>query len=216
MLFRQLFDLESSTYTYLLADENTHEGILIDPVLEQVDRDLRICRELETFTKCSVNHFISDSSNRSIIAKASTAKADIYLEHGNVVNVGSIGLKAIATPGHTAGCMSFYLEQQKLVFTGDAVLIRGCGRTDFQGGDAGALYDNIHQHIFTLPNDTIIYPAHDYKGILCSSVGEEKSFNPRLTKTKEEFVQFMKNLGLPYPKKIDASLPANLKCGIDY
>ena len=124
-------------------------------------------------------------------------------------------IKALATPGHTNGCMSFYLQEQALVFTGDALLIRGCGRTDFQGGDSDMLYDCVHSQIFTLPDETRIYPAHDYKGMTSSSVWEEKLNNPRLTLPKNDFKVFMQNLKLPYPKKIDASLPANLVCGID-
>jgi sulfur dioxygenase len=149
-----------------------------------------------------------------VISKASGALADIYLEADQSFTFGSTEIKCFATPGHTDGCMSFYVPSLGMVFTGDTLLIHGCGRTDFQQGDAGHLYDNIHSKLFTLPESTVVYPAHDYKGFTCSTIGEEKKYNPRLTKSKEEFVNLMQNLGLPYPKKIDASLPANLKCGV--
>ena len=128
--------------------------------------------------------------------------------------VGDLEIKALATPGHTSGCMSFYVESMGLVMTGDALLIRGCGRTDFQQGSSDLLYDSVHSQIFTLPPNTLVYPAHDYKGLTSSTVEEEKTLNPRLTKTKQEFKVIMAGLNLPYPKKIDASLPANLECGV--
>ncbi|KAJ3273479.1 Ethylmalonic encephalopathy 1 [Terramyces sp. JEL0728] len=227
LIIRQLFDAESSTYTYLLASNK--EAILIDPVYEQVDRDLKLIKELDVNLKYAVNthchadHVTSTGTIKSrlpgvksIIAKASGAKADIHLADGDKISVGALEIKAIATPGHTSGCMCFYLEKESLLFTGDTILIRGCGRTDFQQGDAGKLYDNVWQKIFTLPEDTTIYPAHDYKGQTASSIGEEKKSNPRFTKTRPEFIDFMKNLGLAYPKKIDVAVPANLECGIDY
>ena len=152
---------------------------------------------------------------KSGIAAAAGAKADLFFKPNEVIKLGSHSIKVLATPGHTAGCVSYYTESNGgMVFTGDAVLIRGCGRTDFQGGSAETLYESVHSQIFTLPAETAVYPAHDYKGQTRSSVEEEKRLNPRLTKTKEEFVVIMANLNLPYPKKIDASLPANLVCGI--
>lgn len=158
---------------------------------------------------------------RSVIGAASGAAADVHLQHGDTIKVGGLQLQAIATPGHTSGCLSYYLPPTGpgtvgMVFTGDALLIRGCGRTDFQQGDAELLYSNVQSKIFTLPDDTLIYPCHDYKGRLNSSVGEEKAYNPRLTKSKEEFVQIMQNLGLPYPKQIDKAVPANLEDGVKF
>uniref|UniRef100_A0A383VCV9 Metallo-beta-lactamase domain-containing protein n=1 Tax=Tetradesmus obliquus TaxID=3088 RepID=A0A383VCV9_TETOB len=157
----------------------------------------------------------------SSIAAASGAAADIQLQHGDIIKFGSLALHAIATPGHTSGCLCFYLPPAGagapgLVFTGDALLIRGCGRTDFQQGDAALLYDGIHAKLFTLPDDTLVYPGHDYKGRTCSSIAEEKAHNPRLSKSKEEFVELMDSLGLPYPKQIDRALPANLEDGAKF
>lgn len=137
------------------------------------------------------------------------AKADIHIKHGDVIEFGSLKLIVRATPGHTAGCMTYVLEDESVAFTGDTLLIRGCGRTDFQAGDAGQLYDSVHTHIFSLPDDALLFPAHDYKGRTVTTVGEEKALNPRLTKPKEEFMKIMDELGLAYPAKIDIALPAN-------
>lgn len=229
MLLRQLFDAQSSTYTYLLWDSNTLESILIDPVVEQVDRDLGFIKELglnlvyAVNTHCHADHITGSGEIKkrlphvkSVIAKASEARADILLEEGDVVNVGQHQLKALFTPGHTNGCVTYYTPcNGGMAFTGDTLLIRGCGRTDFQQGSAPRLYDSVHEKIFTLPDETLVYPAHDYKGRTVSTVWEEKKWNPRLSKTKEEFVDIMANLNLPYPSMIDKAVPANLKCGID-
>mmetsp|Transcript_25136 Transcript_25136/g.44824 ORF Transcript_25136/g.44824 Transcript_25136/m.44824 type:complete len:167 (-) Transcript_25136:243-743(-) len=155
------------------------------------------------------------TSVRSGISKASGAKADILYEPGDVITVGSLELKVLPTPGHTSGCVSYYTAAAGgMVFTGDALLVRGCGRTDFQQGSSETLYKSVHEQLFTLPDDTTVFPAHDYKGRTSSTIGEEKQHNPRLSKSMEEFVQIMANLNLPYPKKIDEALPANLACGI--
>ncbi|KAF8068169.1 Ethe1 [Scenedesmus sp. PABB004] len=232
LVFRQLFDAASSTHTYLLADGDTKEAVLIDPVLEQVERDLQIVDELglklvqAINTHCHADHVTGSGKIkalvpgvRSSIAAASGAAADIKLAHGDAISFGGHRLEVIATPGHTSGCLSFHLprrgEAAGLVFTGDALLIRGCGRTDFQQGDAGQLYDSVHGRLFSLPPDTLVYPAHDYKGRTASSIGEERAHNPRLTKSRAEFVAIMAGLGLPYPKQIDRAVPANLRCGID-
>lgn len=229
MLFRQLFESESSTYTYLLADEITKEAVLIDPVDLTVTRDLALVNDLglnlvlALNTHCHADHITGTGeikkrlgpTVKSGISKAAGAKADLTFNPDEVITFGSHSLKVLATPGHTAGCISFYTESNGgMVFTGDALLIRGCGRTDFQGGSSETLYESVHSQLFTLPPETAVYPAHDYKGQTRSSVEEEKRLNPRLTKTKPEFVELMANLNLPYPKKIDASLPANLLCGI--
>ncbi|KAJ3336718.1 Ethylmalonic encephalopathy 1, partial [Kappamyces sp. JEL0680] len=218
MFCRQLFDKESSTFSYLVADFAEKKAILIDPVLECVDRDLALVLELKLDllyainTHCHADHITSTGvikqrlpHVKSAISKSATAIADILLSEGDELRFGSLSLKCIATPGHTAGCLCFYLAQAKMVFTGDTLLIRGCGRTDFQGGSSSDLYDNVHSKLFSLPDDTLVYPAHDYKGHSCSSIGEEKALNPRLTKTKTDFVDLMAKLALPYPKKIDAS-----------
>eukprot|EP00877_Chromochloris_zofingiensis_P012810 jgi/Chrzof1/7783/Cz02g36170.t1 len=229
MLFRQLYDAESSTYTYLLGDSISGEAVLIDPVLEQVDRDLQLVDELElhlTFainTHCHADHITGTGKIKkarpdvkSVISKAAGAKADVLLQPNANITFGAHELLALATPGHTSGCMSLYTTSNGgMVFTGDTLLIRGCGRTDFQGGSAAMLYDSVHTKLFTLPDATLVYPAHDYKGRTGSSIGEEKRYNLRLTKPKEEFIKIMDNLGLPYPKKIDVAGPANLRCGLD-
>ncbi|XP_050677522.1 persulfide dioxygenase ETHE1, mitochondrial isoform X2 [Leptidea sinapis] len=152
--------------------------------------------------------------SRSVIGKSSGAQADIHLCDGEAVRFGCHQLVACSTPGHTNGCFTFVCHEQCMAFTGDALLIRGCGRTDFQEGSPETLYHSVHSRIFTLPDHFKVYPAHDYKGQTASSVGEEKKYNPRLTKSLEEFVQIMDNLNLPYPKKIDESIPANKVCGL--
>jgi len=233
--FVQVFDGEdggggsSSTLTYILADEATKEAVIIDPVIEQVDRDLAEVEKLGCKLVLALNtHAHADHITgtgvlkkkvpglRSMIAKASGAKADGHLVDGEVVSWagGTRSLKVLSTPGHTNGCVSFYESELEAVFTGDTLLIGGCGRTDFQEGSSETLYDSVHSKLFTLPPKTLVYPAHDYKGRRCSTIGEEARSNPRLTKTKEEFVELMAGLGLPYPKKLDVSLPANLLCGI--
>jgi sulfur dioxygenase len=254
-IFRQLFEAESSTFTYLLGDGESGEAVLIDPVDLCVERDLQFVKELNLSLKYAINtHVHADHITgtgklkkaleaegalcQSVISRAGKAKGDLFLDDGDELKFGKFTLKAISTPGHTegdlaalfpptlpytnihvnslpSGCISYYLAEKEMLFTGDAVLIRGCGRTDFQGGSAANLYDNIHNKLFVLPPQTLIYPGHDYKGRTCSSVAEEKAFNPRLTKSKQEFVEIMANLGLPYPKKIDVAVPANLKCGLD-
>ncbi|XP_039957776.1 persulfide dioxygenase ETHE1, mitochondrial [Bactrocera tryoni] len=225
--FRQLFDEATWTYTYLLADLNTREAVIIDPVLEKAKRDASLVKDLGFTLKYALNtHMHADHitgsgwlkqllpGSKSVIANASGAKADIHINEGDPVTFGRHRIDTLATPGHTNGCMSYVLYEQGCIFTGDTVLIRGCGRTDFQEGDPAHLYENVHSKIFTLPENFRIYPAHDYKGSMESSVWEEKTYNPRFTKTKEEFINIMNNLNLSYPKKIDVSLPANRECGV--
>lgn len=229
LIFRQLFESESSTYTYLLACGDTREAILIDPVDLKVERDIKLIQELDLKlvamlnTHCHADHITGTglmkqtpggAEAKSYISRLSGAEADVKFDHNDVIRFGRRSVIAKATPGHTAGCTCFVLDDSSMVFTGDAVLIRGCGRTDFQGGDAGELWEGIHREIFTLNDDCILYPGHDYKGFTSSTVGEEKKLNPRLTKSKEDFIDLMANLGLSYPKKIDVALPANLKDGI--
>ncbi|KAG7216822.1 hypothetical protein INR49_001476 [Caranx melampygus] len=227
LLFRQLFELESSTYTYLLADEETKEAVLIDPVLETIDRDLKLIHELgldlkvAVNTHCHADHITSTGlmkkrllGLKSAISKFSGASADILLSEGDKIAFGKHYLSVRETPGHTDGCMTLVLGNQSMAFTGDALLIRGCGRTDFQQGCPKKLFASVHEKIFTLPDRCLIYPAHDYTGRTVSTVGEERKFNPRLTKSLEEFVNIMNNLNLPKPAKIDISVPANLVCGV--
>jgi sulfur dioxygenase len=227
--FKQLFDDESSTYTYLLWDKDTKDAILVDPVDIQVDRDLQEASELGLNLVYGVNtHAHADHITgtyllkqkvpglKSVIAEASGAAADVHIGAGDRIAFGHRFVEARATPGHTNGCLSYVADDQSFVLTGDALLIQGCGRTDFQGGSASKLYDSIHTQIFTLPATTIVYPAHDYMGRHSSTVGSESDTNPRLgkEKTKEEFIDIMANLNLAYPKKIDLAVPANMRCGV--
>jgi glyoxylase-like metal-dependent hydrolase (beta-lactamase superfamily II)/rhodanese-related sulfurtransferase len=228
MLFRPLFDPESSTYTYLLADEATRKAVIIDPVLEQLDRDLAVISELGLELEWALDtHVHADhvtalgllrqrtGCKSALSERTGTGWPDVLLRHGLRVEFGGRSLEVRETPGHTNGCLSFVLDDQSKVFTGDALLIRGCGRTDFQQGDAATLYRSIHEQIFTLPDACEIYPGHDYKGRLVSTVGEEKRLNPRLGggKSVEQFVEIMKSLQLAYPKKINIAVPANLHGG---
>jgi len=235
LIFRQLFEKESSTYTYLLGDATTGACILIDPVVETVDRDLEVVARAVTAdgkaglsleagvnTHCHADHITGTAALkervpgcRSIISQASGAKADEHLKPGDRVRFGARYIEALPTPGHTDGCMSFVLDDRSRVFTGDALLIGGCGRTDFQQGSAPTLYKSVTTQLFTLPPDTVVCPAHDYAGRSTSSVLEERLENPRLgaKKTEAEFAEIMKNLNLAYPKKIDLAVPANLLCG---
>ena len=226
LVLRQQFDYESWTYTYLLIDTESNEAVQIDSVKEQVERDLEIFDNLGIQVKyllethVHADHITGASDLRDKIgaqvvygASAKVPCSDVDLADGETVQFGKYSVKALSTPGHTDGCTSYLVEN--MVFTGDTLLIRGCGRTDFQQGSSELLYNSVNEKIFTLPDETLVYPAHDYKGRSVSSVAEEKKFNPRLgtEKTREEFYQIMDNLNLAKPKKIDASVPANLKCG---
>eukprot|EP00928_Gymnodinium_smaydae_P080534 TRINITY_DN6420_c0_g1_i3.p1 TRINITY_DN6420_c0_g1~~TRINITY_DN6420_c0_g1_i3.p1 ORF type:complete len:892 (+),score=140.76 TRINITY_DN6420_c0_g1_i3:70-2745(+) len=229
-VIEQLFDAQgSSTFTYLIGCTSSQEALLIDPVLGMQERDLAIAEELGfkikyvVNTHCHADHVTSGSAIKKLhpgvqtmIAEASGAAADVKLRDGDEIKIGDYALRAVATPGHTDGCMTFVLDgpgQPRAAFTGDALLIRGCGRTDFQAGDSNLLYDSVHQKIFSLPGDTKIYPGHDYKGRNLSTVDEERHFNPRLTKSREEFAKIMSELNLPRPKLIDTAVPANMVCG---
>ena len=229
-VFRTLMDPATSTYTYLLGDRASGEALLIDPVLEQVERDIRLLDELglrllhTLETHVHADHVTGAGRLRArlgasvgVAAVAQVTGADRALVHGDVVNVGSLALEVRATPGHTSGCLTYVLRRppRTLVFTGDALLIRGCGRTDFQQGDAATLYRSVHQQIFTLPDDAEVFPGHDYRGHLSSTVGEEKAHNLRLGAGRDQasFEALMDNLGLAYPKRIDEAVPANLQCG---
>lgn len=233
-LFRQLFEKDSSTFTYLLADALHPEkpALLIDPVDKTVDRDLSLVKELGLKLIYALNtHVHADHVTgtglikskvpgvKSIISKESNASADVFIEPGEKIYFGDLFLEVRATPGHTSGCVTYVTGDgsnqpyPRMAFTGDALLIRGCGRTDFQGGSSYQLYESVHSQIFSLPKDTLVYPAHDYKGFTVSTVGEEIQYNPRLTKDKETFKEIMENLKLPYPKMMDVAVPANMVCG---
>lgn len=229
MLFRQLFDAETCTYSYLLADTDTRDAVLIDPVQEQVDRDLQIIEELDLTLRLTLethvhaDHITGASEIRDRVGSQSVVAAhggascgDLHVRDGETVRFGQHSLGVRTTAGHTDGCLSFVLDDSSMVFTGDALLIRGCGRTDFQQGDSRVLFRSVRDKLFTLPDDTIIYPGHDYRGRTSSTVGEEKRHNPRLglDKTEAEFVEIMANLKLAHPKKIAIAVPANLNCGV--
>jgi sulfur dioxygenase len=226
MLFRQLFDCESSTYTYLLASEKTKEALLIDSVITNVQRDVKLINELGlelkylAETHVHADHITGVSEIKKLVSEAKSIVhkdcgapcVDIPVIDGDEIIIGEIKIKVIYVPGHTNSCVAYYV--QNMVFTGDALLIRGCGRTDFQGGSPETLFISVTEKLFKLPEETLVYPAHDYKGLTSSTIWEEKRFNLRFAnKTKEEFINIMNNLNLPFPKMIKESLPANLKCG---
>lgn len=229
MIFRQLYDAVSSTYTYLLADENSGEAILIDPVFEQNQRDLALLQELGLELKLVADtHAHADHITAAWLLKQKTGcqialadviganNVDLSLKHGDTIGVAGVTLQVRATPGHTDGCLSFVLDDHTMVFTGDALLIRGCGRSDFQQGDAARLYHSITQQLFSLPESCAVYPAHDYNGRTRSSVAEEKRYNPRVGggASEKDFVHYMNAMQLPHPKKIDEAVPANMRSGM--
>ncbi|GBG65763.1 hypothetical protein CBR_g52354 [Chara braunii] len=270
VVFRQLFEKESSTYTYILADgcDPRKRAVIIDPVDRTVERDLKLIEELGLTLVFAMNtHVHADHVTgtgkiksllpgvRSVISAASGAQADLYVHDRDKIRFGGLALEVRSTPGHTQGCVTYVASlperprlppsasegdlmqddgvyrpttnddavnssssssssSRLMAFVGDALLIRGCGRTDFQGGDARTLYRSVHSQIFTLPAHTLIYPAHDYKGLTVSTVGEEIKYNPRLTKTEDEFKELMGALGLAYPKMMDIAVPANMVCGV--
>ncbi len=224
--FYQLFESESSTYTYILGDRSTREAVIIDPVLETVERDLELISELDLKLKYILEtHIHADhitgageirrrtKSKVALSEHSGVDCADIFLRDGQVLTLGEMPLKVIATPGHTDSCISFLF--QGMVFSGDALLIRGCGRTDFQQGSAEKLFHSVREKLFTLPPLTSIYPGHDYRGRTVSSIAEERAHNSRLglDKSIDDFKAIMAGLKLEPPKKIKESVPANLVCG---
>ncbi len=228
MFFKQLFDNESSTLTYMIADTQSSEALIIDPVKSEIETYKTLLAEYGLTLKFSLEtHVHADHITASGLLRQSLqcqtgvgqgcdAKlADIQIRECDKFQLGdNETITAIATPGHTPGSMSFLWRDK--VFTGDSLLINGCGRTDFQGGDAGQLYDSITQKLFNLPDETLVYPGHDYKGFRVSSILQEKLLNPRLAgKTREEFITMMNNLDLPKPRLIDIAVPANRYCGVD-
>jgi glyoxylase-like metal-dependent hydrolase (beta-lactamase superfamily II)/rhodanese-related sulfurtransferase len=228
MIFRQLFDPVSSTYTYLLGDRRTRKAVLVDCVFERHARDLALVHELELElvcaldTHCHADHVTGAWLMRNALgcriglaAVYGAKNVDLALAHGEEVRFGEELLEVRATPGHTDGCLSFVTADQRRVFTGDALLVRGSGRTDFQQGNAHRLFHSIREQLFTLPDECAVYPAHDYDGRTSSTIGEERRYNPRIggTVREEDFVGYLENLALSHPKLLDIALPANLRSG---
>ena len=226
MFFRQLFEPDTCTYSYVLGCSRTRRAILIDPVASEVEAyqrllneaDLKLLYTLETHVHA--DHITGSGLLRQMLGSKSVVNrdagamcADLLVTDGILLQVGELEIEVRATPGHTAGCVSYLLGDR--VFTGDSLLIGGCGRTDFQQGDAGLLYDSIHQKLFTLPPDTLVYPGHDYVGNTVSTIKQEMAKNSRLGsgKSRDEFIEIMQNLKLAYPKYISQALPANQFCG---
>jgi glyoxylase-like metal-dependent hydrolase (beta-lactamase superfamily II) len=227
MIFRQLFEPLSSTYTYLLGCEDTGQAVLIDPVVTAIERDLAEVNGLGLKLAYTMDtHIHADHITAALeLKKAAASKiaapafdrlpcTDFGIEEGKPLQIGSLTLTGLHTPGHTAGHFAYALGDR--VFTGDALLIDGCGRTDFQNGDADTLYRSVREKLFSLPDDTLVYPAHDYQHRHVSTIGQEKERNPRLGagRSLEEFRNIMDNLKLPYPAFIDHAVPGNRQCGI--
>lgn len=225
MIFRQLFDKKSSTYTYLLADRRSGEAIIIDPVLEKVPQYLQLVKELDIQLMMAVDtHLHADhitggghlrDTSQCMYAMGEQTRAQCLTERfkdGDTLVLGKLAITALYTPGHTDDSYSFVMNDR--VFTGDTLLIRGTGRTDFQNGDAGVQYDSIFERLLTLSGETLVYPAHDYEGRTCSTITEEIMFNPRLqVSSRDEYIEQMDALDLPRPEKMDIALPANISCG---
>jgi sulfur dioxygenase len=226
MIFRQLFDQASSTYSYLLASRSGGEALIIDPVLERVERYLQLVRELDLkLVKAVDTHLHADhitglgalrDRTHCITVMGEQTKADVVsirLADGDKLAIEGLALDVIYTPGHTDDSYSFVMSDR--VFTGDTLLIRGTGRTDFQNGDPRAQYESIFGRLLRLPDTTLVYPAHDYKGDTVSTIGEERAYNPRLqVKSVEEYVELMNNLKLASPKMMDVAVPANMRVGL--
>jgi sulfur dioxygenase len=226
MIFRQLFDSTSSTYSYLLASRHGGEALIIDPVLERVDRYIQLLKELDLrLVKAIDTHLHADhitgldalrERTRCITVMGEQTKADVVsirLSDGDRVEIEGLSLEAVYTPGHTDDSYSFIMPDR--VFTGDTLLIRGTGRTDFQNGDPRAQYESLFGRLLKLPEETLVYPAHDYKGDTVSTIGEEKAFNPRLqVRSVDDYVALMESLNLPNPKMMDVAVPANMRIGL--
>jgi len=225
VIFRQLFDAESSTFSYLIGDASSRKAALIDPVLEQVDRDLQLVHELGLSlshvleTHLHADHVTGAGMLRQrtgctvVVGELGAEGADRHVRHGDELRVGGLLVHVLATPGHTDDSLSYLVGDR--VFTGDALLVRGTGRTDFQNGDPSQLYDSITHVLFALPDDTRVYPAHDYRGRTMSTIGEERRHNPRLAgKDRAAFIELMNGLELGMPKRIDVAVPANRSLGM--
>lgn len=230
VILRQLFEKASSTYSYILGCPSTREAIIIDPVLETAGRDVEVANALGLRLTHALNtHVHADHVSgttalkakvpglKSVIAAVSGAACDVPVKEGDVITFGARHVSVLATPGHTDGCLTYVLDDASMAFTGDALLIRGCGRTDFQQGSASRLWESIHTKVFTLPPSTVLYPGHDYNGHACTTVAEESALNPRLGigRTQAEFEDIMAKLGLPKPAQIDRAVPANMKDGVE-
>ena len=228
MLFRQLFDRTSCTYTYLLADPDSHEAVLIDPVVELVDRDVQLLEELgltlvaTVETHVHADHVTGAAALRERLGSqvvvpvgSGVQGADRQVGAGDVIGFGRFELEVRPTPGHTEACTSYVLQDPPMAFTGDALFVRGCGRTDFQGGDARTLYASVHGQLLSLPDHAKLYPGHDYKGRTVTTVSEEKQHNPRLGggNSVADFVAIMDGLNLADPKLMHVAVPANLRAG---
>ncbi len=231
MIFRQLFEPDSSTYTYLIACPETGVTALIDPVLDSVERDLSVLQEMGLTldftidTHVHADHLTGARRLRELTgcrvaypALDELPCADIGVREGEPFLVGNIELHPLFTPGHTDHHHAYLIDNgtQQMLFSGDALLIEACGRTDFQSGDAATLYRSIHEKFFTLPDETLVYPGHDYEGRCITTIRQEKQRNPRLGngKSLDEFVAIMQGMDLPYPRKIDFAVPGNLECGV--
>ena len=226
MIFRQLFDSVSGTYTYLIASRRGGEALIVDPVLEKVDRYIQLVDELDLkLVKAVDTHLHADhltglgalrDRTHCVTVMGERSKVDVVsmrLSEGDKLTIEGLALDVLYTPGHTDDSYSFLTRDR--VFTGDTLLIRGTGRTDFQNGDPRAQYDSIFNKLLRLPEDTMVFPAHDYKGETVSTIGEEKAFNPRLqAKSVDQYVEVMNNLNLPNPKMMDVAVPANMKVGL--
>jgi glyoxylase-like metal-dependent hydrolase (beta-lactamase superfamily II) len=226
MIFRQLYDPISSTYTYLLAERQGGEALIIDPVLDRVTQYLQLVEELDLKlvmaldTHIHADHVTGIGRLRSAVdcatAMGEQSRAEcvtVRFREGETLKADGIGLKALYTPGHTDDSYSFVMQDR--VFTGDTLLIRGTGRTDFQNGDPGAQYDSLFNRLLVLPEETLVYPAHDYEGRMCSSIGEERRHNPRLqVKSRQAYIDQMNALDLDPPRLIDVAVPANRRCGL--
>jgi sulfur dioxygenase len=229
LIFKQLFEKESCTYTYLLADSNSREAAIIDAVDIMIERDTTLLKELNLDLKFIIethihaDHITSALSLKNYFPEAKIVMcientdaqdcSDIMASEGHILTLGDYEINTIETPGHTSGCMSYHIENK--VFTGDALFIRTTGRCDFQGGSATALYKSIHK-LFALPDSTEVYPAHDYNGLSASTIGEEKKFNSMIREEFDEqtFIKNVNNLKLDMPKKIKVAVPANNSCGL--
>ncbi|OAH97088.1 Zn-dependent hydrolase [Methylomonas methanica] len=227
MLFRQILETETSTYSYLLGCERTHRAVLIDPVASEIDDyvgllqalNLKLIYTMETHVHA--DHITASGllreklGGKSVVHRDAGAMcADLLVTDGVILQVGDLEFEVRHTPGHTSGCVSYVMSDR--VFTGDALLINGSGRTDFQQGDAGQLYDSIIGKLFSLPPDTLVYPGHDYQGNTVSTIKQEKAKNARLGsgQSRDEFIAIMQDLKLAYPRFIDKALPANQSCGL--
>lgn len=226
IIFHQLFEIESSTYTYLIADKKSMEAALIDPVIDTIERDLKWVSELGVTLKYILDtHIHADhitgageirkrtQAKTGVSEKAELGCVDMPLKDGETLFLGEKKIQVIATPGHTNTCLTYFFEE--MLFTGDTLLIRGCGRTDFQNGSPEDLFKSVREKLFSFADETIVYPGHDYRGQTSSSIGLEKKYNPRLQETisKDEFKRIMSELKLADPKKIHEAVPANMACG---